>query len=150
MDNLRTALNVGVLYRQSQAFVVYACRELGVTYTEYMILVLLSQGDGISQDDISTALVLDKAAVARAIRVLEDKGYIRREMDKNDRRIKRIFFTEGSGAKRELVKNTLLRWVNYLADGVEGQDREVIMNGINTISERARRADFGLVERQEI
>ncbi|TXF90524.1 MarR family transcriptional regulator [Neolewinella aurantiaca] len=50
--------------------------------------------EGQRQQDLATSTIKDKGTVARSLKQLEAAGFIRREVDLNDRRQKRIYLTE--------------------------------------------------------
>ena len=57
-------------------------------------LVYLSHHPDATQDEISRRMMIDKAAVARAIQRLEEGGYLTRTPDETNRRKYRISLTE--------------------------------------------------------
>jgi len=94
MENLQVARCFSVLDGRSRSYVLEACRPLQLTYSEYVLLLRLFDCEGASQEDLSRTLQTDKSAVARTLKLLEQKGFICREKDAEDRRIKRIRLTE--------------------------------------------------------
>lgn len=60
----------------------------------YYLNRLLFEGDGISQEELSRDLVVDKAHTARAIKILEEKDLVYCKIDPKDRRKKNVFVTE--------------------------------------------------------
>ena len=107
MDYLDIAHCFGVIRRRSQAFVVEACEKLHLTYSEYALLLKLYDAEGCSQDDMAGMLYLDKAVVTRVIKTLEGKGFIYREQDDKDRRMKRLYVTEFGKTQEEFIKNII-------------------------------------------
>lgn len=54
----------------------------------------LTKQDGLTQDELTKLVKVDKAATARMVKSLEQKGYITRETDPKDKRNKKIHLTE--------------------------------------------------------
>lgn len=69
----------------------------------YQYLFGLYVEDGRKQQDFADRLGLDKAAVTRSLARLEDDGYVRRQADKEDGRVTRVYLT----AKGRRVQGTL-------------------------------------------
>ena len=90
MDYMNIGRSFSVLHRRSQLFVSAACEHLHLSYLEYVMLMRVFSFEGISQEDLSAALCLDKAVVTRTITLLEEKEMVCREKDVRDRRKKRI------------------------------------------------------------
>ena len=82
-----------ILYRRSQQFVVEACQQMGLTFSEFTLLVRIHDTPGVKQDDLAKVLFLDKAVVTRTINALEQKGFIVRSQDKLDKRVKHVYLS---------------------------------------------------------
>ena len=74
---------------------------LGVTRSQWWVLAYLSRHDRMIQSDLADILDLGKAALGGLIDRLESSGFIERQLDKTDRRVKRIHLT---AAGNEMVK----------------------------------------------
>ncbi len=68
----------------------------GITVGEEPYFVELAHEDGLTQDELSNRVNVDKSATARAVKSLEAKGYIVRETDLFDKRNKRLYITESA------------------------------------------------------
>ena len=62
-----------------------------LTHPEIQALRHIARQGGISQVTLTQRLGVDKAAVTRVLKSLEDKGYIYRETDPEDKRVKRVY-----------------------------------------------------------
>lgn len=70
----------------------------GISVGEEPYFVELAHEDGLTQDELSNRVNVDKSATARAVKSLEAKGYIVRETDSFDKRNKRLYLTESAKA----------------------------------------------------
>lgn len=114
---------ISILHRQSQIYINCVLKEYGITSAEYAFLLYLYKKDGITQDDLSTYLYIDKSATARAIKSLEEKGYIIRSKDSIDKRCNRVYLTEKAKAHEDEIKKRILKWSQFLT---EDMDEETI------------------------
>ena len=92
---------VSILYRKNQVYLNQALKSLDITATEMSSLLCLYHSDGVTQDEMSHYLLIDKAAIARAIVSLLDKGLIIKEKDDIDKRANRIYLS----MKRQTIRN---------------------------------------------
>ena len=69
-------------------------RELGLTRSQWWVLTHLFRKEGLTQSELADVLELEKASLCRLLDRLESKGWVRREADGRDRRVKRIYLTE--------------------------------------------------------
>ncbi len=142
MENLQVARCFSVLDGRSRSYVLEACRPLEITYSEYVLLLRLFDCEGASQEELSRVLQTDKSAVARTLKLLEQKGFIRREKDAQDRRIKRIRLTEYGRMQHPFLMAVMNSWVNYLIDTLSPQDISCVERNFRTLAERSAKADF--------
>ena len=142
MENLQVARCFSVLDGRSRSYVLEACRPLEITYSEYVLLLRLFDCEGASREELSRVLQTDKSAVARTLKLLEQKGFIRREKDAQDRRIKRIRLTEYGRMQHPFLMAVMNSWVNYLIDTLSPQDISCVERNFRTLAERSAKADF--------
>ena len=142
MENLQVARCFSVLDGRSRSYVLEACRPLKITYSEYVVLLRLFDCEGVSQEDLSRVLHTDKSAVARTLKLLEQKGFICREKDAEDRRIKRIRLTEYGRMQYTFLMSVMNGWVNYLIDTLSPQDVDSVARNFQVLAQRSSEADF--------
>lgn len=142
MENLQVARCFSVLDGRSRSYVLEACRPLKITYSEYVVLLRLFDCEGVSQEDLSRVLHTDKSAVARTLKLLEQKGFICREKDAEDRRIKRIRLTEYGRMQHTFLMSVMNCWVNYLIDTLSPQDVDSVERNFQVLAQRSSEADF--------
>lgn len=85
------------IYRMSQNYITPKASKYGITRGQwYFFNRLLFNQDGISQEQLSEEMYVNSAHTSRAIKSLEDKGFVYREKDTEDERKKNIYVTEKS------------------------------------------------------
>ena len=93
-----TQIPVGkLLYMIGKGYSVYVNRNLegfGINTTQLHLLFEIAHESNINQEMIATRCNINKGAVARSIRKLEEKGLVKREIDKNNRRQNRLSLTK--------------------------------------------------------
>ena len=139
-------VNVGrwfsILHRRSQLFVVEACQELNLTFSEYIMLIRIFDNEGAKQDELASMLYLDKAVVTRTVNLLQEKGLIYREQDENDRRVRHIYLTDYGREQHNFLRNIIQGWVDYLVADMNEEEVRVLFNGFGHLVERACAADL--------
>ncbi len=80
-------------------------REFGVTTSQWAILALLWQQDGLTQTDIQHALGSEASTVTGIIQRMVRLDLIERKKDVHDKRIQLVYLTEkGKSLKDHLIK----------------------------------------------
>ena len=80
-------------------------RPLGLTYTQYIVFLVLWEKDGLTVGEISEKLLLDNGTLSPLLKKLEQAGYIRRERSREDERVVVITLTEAGRALQEKAKD---------------------------------------------
>lgn len=66
---------------------------LGLTYTQYIVLLALLQEDGVSIKALGARLSLDSGTLTPVLRRLDTAGRVDRTRDPNDERVVRVYLT---------------------------------------------------------
>src|SRR5687767_7416682 len=78
---------------------------LGLTYPQYIVLVVLWEQDKLTVKEIGERLFLDSGTLTPLLKRLESMGHIHRVRDKQDERQVRIELTETGRRLRENAKD---------------------------------------------
>lgn len=80
--------------------------ELGLTYPQYLVMLVLWEQDSISVRDLGTALQLESSTLSPLLKRLEAGGLLRRERRRDDERSVSIRLTD-AGARLEQQARTV-------------------------------------------
>jgi DNA-binding MarR family transcriptional regulator len=79
-------------------------QELGLTYPQYLAMMVLWQGDGITVGDISARLLTDPGSLTPLLKRLEAEGLLKRIRSSADERVVELFLTDKGRALREQAR----------------------------------------------
>lgn len=133
---------MSILHRHSQVYFNCSLKEFGITSAEYSFLLYLYRNDGATQDELSSYLYIDKAATARAIQSLEQKGYITKAKDPHDKRCNRIFLTDKAKTHEEEIWRRIRRWGEYLTEGIDEMTIDTIIDALEKMIEKIEDTNF--------
>ncbi len=80
-------------------------KPLGLTYTQYIVFLVLWEQDGLSVTDIGEKLMLDNGTLSPLLKKMEQAGYVERRRSRRDDRVVEITLTEAGRALQEKVKD---------------------------------------------
>lgn len=86
-----------LIIRQYQPFL----DEFGITYPQYLVLLVLWETDGLSVNDISRKLILNTNTITPLLKRMETLGLVKRTKSKTDERKVMITLTDKAWALRE-------------------------------------------------
>ena len=82
---------------------------LDVTYTQYLVLLVLWEREGLTVREIGERLTLDSGTLTPLLRRLEQAGYVRRERSSVDQRRVHVYLTEQGRAARPDIEQVRRR-----------------------------------------
>lgn len=98
---------------------------LGITRSQWWVLAFLSRNDGMPQTELALELDVGKVALGALIDRLEEGGFVKRILDINDRRIRRVVLTKQSTALVEILRERNALFNQKILEGIPREDIEV-------------------------
>lgn len=120
MDNLE------VIVRYWRNFTEKRLREFDLTFGEQIIIIFLSKNENVNQESISKRYMIDKGMVAKTLTRLEDKGFIKREQNPNNKRENIISLTEKSAYIMEYINTIFDDWNKILYGEMSKEDIDCV------------------------
>jgi len=127
---------ISILYRQFQIYINNKLEDFNISASEYLFLLALYKQDGISQEKLSASLYINKAATARALKALEEKGYIERRKNQLDKRINEVYVTGKGLSVKTVLYSAIDQWNNHMTEGIEKKTVMLVTNTLKDMSEK--------------
>ena len=99
--------------------------------------MMLYKKDGVNQETLAETLHIDKATSARAIKKLEQQGFVIRKKDTKDRRNYNVFLTEKAKKLKPKIRKTLHNWTKILLKDISKEDEERLYTLLEKIAQNA-------------
>jgi DNA-binding MarR family transcriptional regulator len=130
-----------MLYRTRDIYLEHELEPYGLGPSQLRILLALHRrlhhDVGINQTEIAHHLHLDKGAMAKSIKKLEDHGYIKRERSEEDHREYRILITDKAHSKIHELHDIRKRWSHILSKGFSAEDKKMALHYLQKMAENA-------------
>ncbi len=106
-----------LLLENQLCFPLYACgrkivaaytpylKPLGLTYTQYVVFMVLWEKESVNVGQLGSILHLDAGTLTPLLKILEKEGYVTRERSKEDERVTLITITEKGNDLKEKCKD---------------------------------------------
>ena len=125
---------ISLIHRQANVFFTKEFSKFGFGSGQYMFLIHLYKNDGISQEELSDLVNIDKGTTAKAIRKLEELNLIKRLKDSTDKRINRIYLTTKAINIKDEFFYILTKWENMLTKNLSSEELSMGLNILNKLS----------------
>ena len=114
---------ISLLHREAGITIGNRLKQFDIGGGQHHILMILYHEDGLIQDEIARLVCVDKATVGRAVKKLQEKGFLVREQDVNDKRAHRIHLTEKGWSMENTLRKILTDWTTVLATGFTPEEK---------------------------
>jgi MarR family transcriptional regulator, transcriptional regulator for hemolysin len=102
-----------------------ALAPLGITRSQWWVLAFISRKDGLPQTRLANELDVGKVAVGALIDRLETSGFVIRQADPVDRRVKRVYVTKQARGFLEKLRKETDKFNAKIAEGIDRKQLEV-------------------------
>lgn len=126
---------ITLLARKSQSYIGCVLSKYNLTAAEQPFFMALQRYEGITQEELTALVCVDKAATARVVKSLEKKGFLTRTQDKRDKRKNLVYPTDQAKQLGNTVKNELLHFNSLLTEGIDPQDIKQVYGALLKMEE---------------
>ncbi len=108
----------GVLNRTFLSYTTNSLMNQDISYSDSIFLVNIGAKEGITQDEIAKSLAIDKAAIARSVKIMHEKGYVRVVQSATDKRAKELYLTNTGKKLYQYLQMLNSQCKNSVFDGL--------------------------------
>jgi DNA-binding MarR family transcriptional regulator len=128
---------ISILYRYGQNHISRQLSSYDIGSGQYIFLLALYKKDGISQEEVSDHLKIEKTTTAKAMKRLEKEGYIKRSIDSGDKRAYKVFLTQKALDIKPVIYNLIKNWAGILMTDLTGNEKETIYQLLEKMAKNA-------------
>ncbi len=129
---------ISYMYRKGGAFISKGLINKGIGSGQIMFLLELYKNDGVTQEWLSEIFNIDKGTTARALKKLEDVGFVTRLKDKSDKRAYSIHLTDKGIEAKDEIYGVLDGWESILSQNLTFEEGELLLNLLKKVSENIK------------
>ncbi len=114
--------NLSIIVRHSKVFCERRLHDSGVGFPEQVILMYLASNTAVNQDAIAQHFMLDKGAIAKTLRKLEDKSLIERHQNPENKRENLISIAPAGQNILGKMEAALNEWNQSFFEGISDEE----------------------------
>ena len=89
--------------------------------------------EGTPSTQLGPRMGMEPTSLSRTLKTMEEKGFIRREEDKNDKRVVRIFLTEEGLKARYVSRDVIFEFNNKVESRISKEHLEIFRSVIHEV-----------------
>lgn len=125
---------ISIFYRIGSSYLSRKYETYQIGFGQYQFLLMLYLEDGLSQDELTKRVYVDKATTARAINKLKENGYVTVIIDRNDKRKHQVYLTEKSLTLKEELLTIAMEWEDKLLHSLTPEEQKTMFQLFHKIS----------------
>ena len=125
---------ISIIHRTGSSFLSKEFSKFNIGSGQYMYLIHLYKNDGLSQEELTEILNIDKGTTAKSIKKLETEGFVMRVKDKNDKRINRVYLTPKALEIKDEFLSSINAWENTLTSNLSYAEKEQALTLLKKIT----------------
>ena len=129
----RTA-RCGGMYRRT------LLEEDGLNGFQHIYITSICDNPGISQEQLSKKIFINKSNITRQLCSLEQNGFITRVPKAEDKRVLQIFPTDKAKEIYPKVRKVMKDWNEYLLEEFTSEEQELLLEMLGKVMERSMEA----------
>lgn len=111
-------------------------KEFGITIPEWRVLLWLNSYDDLYAKDLIAYTFMDKTQVSRLVNQLEQRGLIKRELDRNDHRSFLLSLTEEGQTLIDKIIPKAIDWENQFIETLKANEYKALLNSVEKLERR--------------
>lgn len=131
--------NINLVSRSAEVFREERLKDCGIRGCQSKYVLVIAQNPGVSQEDISRMLFVNKSNVARQIGFLETAGFVKKVGNDKDRRAVHLYPTEKLLGALPRVKEVLAEWRALVTKGFTEEEKAELARLSEKMVENARK-----------
>lgn len=128
-----------IIYRHGKTINDRMIRKFNLSGGQSRYLALICENPGISQESLVQYYQIDKGAIAKSIRRMEELGYIRREQNPEDRRAYCIFPTEKAHEVMDFCREDMRRMEKNLEQSLSKEEIQTFQELLGRITDNIQK-----------
>ncbi|CAH1214226.1 Transcriptional regulator SlyA [Paenibacillus allorhizoplanae] len=128
---------VSLIYRYGQMYIGDHLKKFEIGRGQHIFLNALYKEDGLTQEELSDYLKIDKGTTAKALKKLEEQGYITRTVSEKDKRCYEVLLTDKARGIKEDVRKVLTDWRERLTFGLSDEEKQMALTILEKMGHNA-------------
>lgn len=137
LSDIPLGVFISIIHRTHIIHLNKEMKDLELTAGQFPFLIHLSHNEGITQDDLAIHLHIDKGTVARALKKLEDNGFIYREINPENRRRYLLFLTEKGTQVVPQIQSIDKEWEDSICSNFSDNERNHLFDILQTVATKS-------------
>jgi DNA-binding MarR family transcriptional regulator len=127
-----------IIVRHQRIILDHAFKQLGFSTGTYGFFLAVAENEGATQKELSVGMQTTKGTTNKALKKLEEEGFVKTIIDDQDRRLHKVYLTDRGRQVSPQVYDILKTYSFDLSECLTEEEREITFNALIKMAERAK------------
>ena len=132
--------DMSMIIRYNHIFMNRRLNQSDITANENYLLMYLFSNNQVTQDDISEYFSIDKGSISKTISSLEQKGYVQRQVNQENRRSNIIIISEKGRKTFSETRKILDKWHKLILEGITKEQLNILSDVLEKMAYNTKKA----------
>ncbi len=128
---------LSIILRSHRVFISRELEDMNLTDAQVACILRVNHRPGFTQDELAWFFQVDKGTIARTIRRLEDRGFLNRKQDPDNRRRYMLSLTEKGRQAIPIIMDAERKWAELLFRNMTMEEQEAFIRMCQRLAEEA-------------
>lgn len=128
---------IALIFRQLTIILNNRFEKYGIAAGQYPYYLIIAECPGINQLEVSRKLTVNKGTANKALKKLEEQGFIYTEIDENDRRLHCMYLTEKGRNILPEIRTELKSCTDIISSGIDEDKKAELMELLGVVMDNS-------------
>ncbi|MBN2900133.1 MAG: MarR family transcriptional regulator [Clostridia bacterium] len=121
---------ISVIMRHQRIVLDHAFKKFGFSSGQHGFFLEIATHEGLNQKELADRRKMTKGTTNKAIKKLEEDGFVRTQIDPSDKRLHCVFLTDHGREIVFEVRKTLMTYSQNLTEGLDDDTKTVVYRAL--------------------
>ncbi len=125
---------ISIIYRYSMIHANKLLKPFKMTGSQLMFFITIVDMPGITQEELSEHLKINKSTTTKVVQALEKNEYISKKISEKDKRAYNLYPTKKAVELRKKIRKLAFEWDDILCYGLDDKQKEKVYSFIEQMA----------------
>lgn len=115
-----------MIEKSKRRFLCVKFRSCGLSFSEGIVILVIGYSKYGNQDTVSSLSGIDKYQTAKVLAAMEERGYVRREINPENKREKLVCLSDKGKETAKILQDIIKQWEQIIFSGITKEEERAL------------------------
>lgn len=136
-SNITIMKYISILQRNYRRYYDLLLEQYHIGSGQQFFLLRIKEHEGIAMYELARIGQFDKGTITKAVQKLADQGYVRMEVDNQDKRIRRLYTTPAAEELIDTIYSLREDWKSFITSDLTEEEYQWMFENLEKMAEKS-------------